>query len=67
LAQSGLERIINLVINAIAMLVGIIGQTLLNAIGRNQNILGELFILGIVLWGLRTIFMGPFRRPSSKK
>ena len=60
LAQRGLERIFQLIIDSIVMLIDAVASSVLGSVNKNQNVIGNLLVLAIMFWGFRRIFRGFF-------
>ena len=66
LLQSAAERVLQGVLNAIAILLGAAMTALGNVVARNGQLFEQLFMLAIIIFALRIMFRSVFRKSSKK-
>jgi hypothetical protein len=66
LLQSAAERVLQGVLSAIAILLGAAMTAIVNTVARNGHFFEQLFMLAIVIFAMRIMFRGIFRKSSRK-
>jgi len=66
LLQNAAERVLQGVLNALVIVLGAAMTAIANTVARNGQLLENLLVLGFVIFGLKIMFRGLFRKSSKK-
>ena len=66
LLQNAAERVLQGVLNALVIVLGAAMTAIANTVARNGQLLENLIVLGFIIFGLKIMFRGLFRKSSKK-
>jgi len=66
LLQDATERVLQGVLNALVIVLEVAMTAIANTVARNGQLLENLMVLGFIIFGLKIVFRGLFRKSSKK-
>ena len=66
LLQNAAERVLQGVLNALVIVLEVAMTAIANTVARNGQLLENLMVLGFIIFGLKIVFRGLFRKSSKK-